>query len=91
MHCAVLAHNAVLHELQNSQPRHSPEAQELLLRNKSLVETIKTLIQMGASVEAKVSKMALSEALDPERMWGKKQVLFSYATFQRYCKGSRLI
>ncbi|NWX21710.1 IKBZ inhibitor, partial [Aegotheles bennettii] len=53
LHCAVLAHNAVLHELQNSRPPHSPEVQELLLRNKSLVETIKTLIQMGASVEAK--------------------------------------
>lgn len=69
MHCAVLAHNAVLHELQNSQPPHSPEVQELLLRNKSLVETIKALIQMGASVEAKVSKMSLSEVPDPEKMW----------------------
>ncbi|XP_025891652.1 NF-kappa-B inhibitor zeta [Nothoprocta perdicaria] len=56
LHCAVLAHNAVLHELQNCQPPHSPEVQELLLRNKSLVETIKTLIQMGASVEAKDRK-----------------------------------
>ncbi|KAM6094760.1 NF-kappa-B inhibitor zeta isoform 2-T2 [Chlamydotis macqueenii] len=56
LHCAVLAHNAVLHELQNSQPPHSPEVQALLLRNKSLVETIKTLIQMGASVEAKDRK-----------------------------------
>ncbi|XP_010215350.1 PREDICTED: NF-kappa-B inhibitor zeta isoform X2 [Tinamus guttatus] len=56
LHCAVLAHNAVLHELQNCQPPHSPEVQELLLKNKSLVETIKTLIQMGASVEAKDRK-----------------------------------
>ncbi|XP_025968181.2 NF-kappa-B inhibitor zeta isoform X4 [Dromaius novaehollandiae] len=56
LHSAVLAHNAVLHELQNSQPPHSPEVQELLLRNKSLVETIKTLIQMGATVEAKDRK-----------------------------------
>uniref|UniRef100_A0A8B9G1H0 NF-kappa-B inhibitor zeta n=1 Tax=Amazona collaria TaxID=241587 RepID=A0A8B9G1H0_9PSIT len=60
LHCAVLAHNAVLHELQNSQPPHSPEVQELLLRNKSLVETIKTLIQMGASVEAKDRKSGRS-------------------------------
>lgn len=65
LHCAVLAHNAVLHELQNCQPPHSPEVQELLLRNKSLVETIKILIQMGASVEAKVSKMPSSEVPDP--------------------------
>ncbi|OPJ66712.1 NF-kappa-B inhibitor zeta isoform X4 [Patagioenas fasciata] len=56
LHCAVLAHNTVLHELQNSQPPHSPEVQELLLRNKSLVETIRILIQMGASVEAKDRK-----------------------------------
>ncbi|XP_051483032.1 NF-kappa-B inhibitor zeta isoform X1 [Apus apus] len=60
LHCAVLAHNAVLHELQNSRPPHSPEVQELLLRNKSLVETIKTLIQMGASVEAKDRKSGRS-------------------------------
>ncbi|XP_061859869.1 NF-kappa-B inhibitor zeta isoform X4 [Colius striatus] len=60
LHCAVLAHNAVLHELQNSQPPHSPEVQELLLRNKSLVETIKILIQMGASVEAKDRKSGRS-------------------------------
>uniref|UniRef100_A0A8B9ZXQ7 NF-kappa-B inhibitor zeta n=1 Tax=Anas zonorhyncha TaxID=75864 RepID=A0A8B9ZXQ7_9AVES len=60
LHCAVLAHNAVLHELQNCQPPHSPEVQELLLRNKSLVETIKTLIQMGASVEAKDRKSGRS-------------------------------
>ncbi|XP_056353695.1 NF-kappa-B inhibitor zeta isoform X2 [Oenanthe melanoleuca] len=60
LHCAVLAHNAVLHELQNCQPPHSPEVQELLLRNKSLVETIKILIQMGASVEAKDRKSGRS-------------------------------
>ncbi|XP_068036974.1 NF-kappa-B inhibitor zeta isoform X2 [Anomalospiza imberbis] len=60
LHCAVLAHNAVLHELQNCQPPHSPEFQELLLRNKSLVETIKILIQMGASVEAKDRKSGRS-------------------------------
>lgn len=85
MHCAVLAHNAVLHELQNSQPPHSPEVQELLLRNKSLVETIKTLIQMGASVEAKVSKITLSEVPDAERMWKQNTSLspmphFSFIT-----------
>lgn len=83
MHCAVLAHNAVLHELQNSQPPHSPEVQELLLRNKSLVETIKTLIQMGASVEAKVSKMALS---DPERMWEQSMLLSPTAHFSSITK-----
>ncbi|KYO22539.1 NF-kappa-B inhibitor zeta isoform A [Alligator mississippiensis] len=60
LHCAVLAHNAVVHELQNRQPPHSPEVQELLLRNKSLVDTIKTLIQMGASVEAKDRKSGRS-------------------------------
>ncbi|XP_067402281.1 NF-kappa-B inhibitor zeta isoform X2 [Emydura macquarii macquarii] len=60
LHCAVLAHNAVVHELRNSQPPHTPEVQELLLKNKSLVDTIKFLIQMGASVEAKDRKSGRS-------------------------------
>ncbi|XP_058151899.1 NF-kappa-B inhibitor zeta isoform X2 [Dasypus novemcinctus] len=56
LHCAVVAHNAVVHELQRNQQPHSPEVQELLLKNKSLVDTIKGLIQMGATVEAKDRK-----------------------------------
>ncbi|GAB1300326.1 NF-kappa-B inhibitor zeta [Apodemus speciosus] len=56
LHCAVVSHNAVVHELQRNQQPHSPEMQDLLLRNKSLVDTIKCLIQMGASVEAKGSE-----------------------------------
>ncbi|XP_001363542.2 NF-kappa-B inhibitor zeta isoform X2 [Monodelphis domestica] len=56
LHCAVVAHNAVVHELQRNQQHHSPEVQELLLKNKSLVDTIKCLIQMGATVEAKDRK-----------------------------------
>lgn len=50
-----MAHNAVVHELQRNEQPHSPEVQELLLKNKSLVDTIKCLIQMGAAVEAKVN------------------------------------
>lgn len=60
LHCAVVAHNAVVHELQRNQQPHSPEVQELLLKNKSLVDTIKCLIQMGASVEAKDRKSGRS-------------------------------
>ncbi|XP_048202491.1 NF-kappa-B inhibitor zeta [Perognathus longimembris pacificus] len=56
LHCAVIAHNAVVHELQRNQQPRSPEVQELLLKNKSLVDTIKCLIQMGASAEAKDRK-----------------------------------
>ncbi|CAO2631748.1 NF-kappa-B inhibitor zeta [Lemmus lemmus] len=56
LHCAVVSHNAVVHELQRNQQPHSPEVQDLLLKNKSLVDTIKCLIQMGASVEAKDRK-----------------------------------
>ncbi|XP_008072652.1 NF-kappa-B inhibitor zeta isoform X1 [Carlito syrichta] len=56
LHCAVMAHNTVVHELQINQQPHSPEVQELLLKNKSLVDTIKCLIQMGAAVEAKDRK-----------------------------------
>lgn len=56
LHCAVVAHNAVVHELQRNQQPRSPEVQDLLLKNKSLVDTIKCLIQMGAAVEAKDRK-----------------------------------
>ncbi|KAM4887668.1 NF-kappa-B inhibitor zeta [Thomomys bottae] len=56
LHCAVIAHNAVVHELQRNQQPHSPEVQELLVKNKSLGDTIKCLIQMGASAEAKDRK-----------------------------------
>lgn len=56
LHCAVVAHNGVVHELQRNEQPHSPEVQELLLKNKSLVDTIKCLIQMGAAVEAKDRK-----------------------------------
>lgn len=51
----MVAHNAVVHELQRNQQPHLPEVQDLLLKNKSLVDTIKCLIQMGAAVEAKVN------------------------------------
>lgn len=61
LHCAVVAHNAVVHELQRNQQPHSPEVQELLLKNKSLVDTIKYLIQMGAAVEAKVNSQKTLE------------------------------
>nr|KAF6475409.1 NFKB inhibitor zeta [Rousettus aegyptiacus] len=56
LHCAVVAHNAVVHELQRNRQPNSPEVQELLLKNKSLVDTIKCLIRMGAAVDAKDRK-----------------------------------
>lgn len=62
-----MAHNAVVHELQRNQQPHSPEVQELLLKNKSLVDTIKCLIQMGAAVEAKVNSQK-----SVEMSWGRK-------------------
>ena len=65
LHCAVLAHNAVVHELQRNQQPHSPEVQELLLKNKSLVDTIKCLIQMGAAVEAKVNSQKREQTIVP--------------------------
>lgn len=61
LHCAVVAHNAVVHELQRNQQPHSPEVQDLLLKNKCLVDTIKCLIQMGAAVEAKVTSQSRLE------------------------------
>ncbi|XP_038657749.1 NF-kappa-B inhibitor zeta [Scyliorhinus canicula] len=53
LHCAVHAQNRVLHELQNKICRQPPsvEDQELAVKSKSLLETIKTLLHMGASIE----------------------------------------
>ncbi|OCT92350.1 NF-kappa-B inhibitor zeta isoform X2 [Xenopus laevis] len=56
LHCAVIAHNAVVQQLQKHLQDRSPETEELLLKNKAMVDTVKMLLQMGASVEAKDSK-----------------------------------
>ncbi|MEE6470035.1 hypothetical protein FKM82_008848 [Ascaphus truei] len=56
LHCAVIAHNAVVQQLQKNRPLRSPETEELLLKNKAMVETVKMLLQMGASVEARDRK-----------------------------------
>ncbi|XP_078513935.1 NF-kappa-B inhibitor zeta isoform X2 [Lissotriton helveticus] len=53
LHCAVMSHNAAIHELPRSLQPHSPEAQDLLLKSKRLIDTIRCLIQMGASVETR--------------------------------------
>ncbi|KAM4796471.1 NF-kappa-B inhibitor zeta [Rhinophrynus dorsalis] len=52
LHCAVIAHNAVVHQLQSKMQNRSPETEELLLKNKAMVDTVKTLLHMGASVGA---------------------------------------
>lgn len=75
LHCAVVAHNAVVHELQRNQQPHSPEVQELLLKNKSLVDTIKCLIQMGAAVEAKVNLIRVWR-WNREEKWLEQKTLF---------------
>ncbi|KAM8975177.1 NF-kappa-B inhibitor zeta isoform 2-T2 [Pelodytes ibericus] len=56
LHCAVIAHNAIVQQLQKNRQNHLPEGEELLLKNKAMVDTVKTLLQMGASVEAKDRK-----------------------------------
>ncbi|XP_078089054.1 NF-kappa-B inhibitor zeta isoform X2 [Mustelus asterias] len=58
LHCAVQTQNRVLHELQNKIQRQPPsaEVQELTMKSKSLLETIKTLLQMGASIETRDRK-----------------------------------
>ncbi|KAM4699609.1 NF-kappa-B inhibitor zeta [Discoglossus pictus] len=56
LHCAVMAHNIVLQQLQKNQQLRSPEREELMLRSKAMVETVRTLLQMGASVDAKDRK-----------------------------------
>ncbi|XP_061484133.1 NF-kappa-B inhibitor zeta isoform X2 [Rhineura floridana] len=60
MHCAVVAHNAVVHDIESQQSPHTPEVQELRLKGKRLADTIKFLIQMGASVEARDRKSGRS-------------------------------
>uniref|UniRef100_A0A6I8S886 Provisional ortholog of NFKB inhibitor zeta n=1 Tax=Xenopus tropicalis TaxID=8364 RepID=A0A6I8S886_XENTR len=56
LHCAVIAHNAVVQQLQKNMQDRTPETEELLLKNKAMVDTVKMLLQMGASVEAKDTK-----------------------------------
>ncbi|XP_067849188.1 NF-kappa-B inhibitor zeta isoform X2 [Heptranchias perlo] len=58
LHCAVLAQNSVLHELQNKihQQPLSVEVQELAVKNRSLLDTVKTFLQMGASIETRDRK-----------------------------------
>ncbi|KAJ6662664.1 hypothetical protein lerEdw1_011304 [Lerista edwardsae] len=60
LHCAVVIHNAVVHDLQSQQSPNTPEVQELRLKSKRLADTIKFLIQMGASVEARDRKSGRS-------------------------------
>ncbi|XP_072271217.1 NF-kappa-B inhibitor zeta [Pyxicephalus adspersus] len=56
LHCAVLAHNAIVQQLQMYQQNCVPATDELLMKNKAMVDTVKTLLQMGASVDAKDRK-----------------------------------
>ncbi|XP_053310966.1 NF-kappa-B inhibitor zeta [Spea bombifrons] len=53
LHCAVIAHNAVVQQIHSDSDKLSPGNHELFMKNKACVDTIKTLLQMGASVEAK--------------------------------------
>ncbi|XP_018102469.1 NF-kappa-B inhibitor zeta [Xenopus laevis] len=54
LHCAVTAHNTIVQQLQKPLQDRTPETEEL--KNKAMVDTVKMLLQMGASVEAKDSK-----------------------------------
>ncbi|CAH2223052.1 NF-kappa-B inhibitor zeta [Pelobates cultripes] len=56
LHCAVIAHNAVLQQLMNNAHIRSPATEELMQKNKAMVDTVKTLLMMGASVEAQDRK-----------------------------------
>ncbi|XP_053242209.1 NF-kappa-B inhibitor zeta isoform X1 [Podarcis raffonei] len=60
LHCAVVAHNAVVHDIESQQSPHTPEVQELRLKGKRLADTIKFLIEMQASVEARDRKSGRS-------------------------------
>ncbi|XP_044142680.1 NF-kappa-B inhibitor zeta-like [Bufo gargarizans] len=52
LHCAVIAHNAIVQRLQFG----APARDDLLMKNKAMVDTVKTLLQMGASVESRDRK-----------------------------------
>ncbi|KAG9492386.1 hypothetical protein GDO78_000733 [Eleutherodactylus coqui] len=52
LHCAVIAHNAVVQRLQFG----IPASDDLLMKNKAMVDTVKTLIHMGATVESRDRK-----------------------------------
>ncbi|MGH0156132.1 UNVERIFIED_CONTAM: hypothetical protein FKN15_031295 [Acipenser sinensis] len=53
LHRAVVSHNAGVQELQKTLQPRSPHIQGLLIKNKRLVNCIKTLLQMGATIHAK--------------------------------------
>ncbi|XP_056412253.1 NF-kappa-B inhibitor zeta isoform X2 [Hyla sarda] len=52
LHCAVIAHNAVVQRLHSG----TPATDDLLTKNKAMVDTIKTLLHMGASVDSRDRK-----------------------------------
>ncbi|XP_073520717.1 NF-kappa-B inhibitor zeta isoform X2 [Phyllobates terribilis] len=52
LHCAVIAHNAIVQRLQFS----TPATDDLLMKNKAMVDTVKTLLHMGASVHSRDRK-----------------------------------
>ncbi|KAG8587202.1 hypothetical protein GDO81_005600 [Engystomops pustulosus] len=52
LHSAVIAHNALVQRLQFG----TPATEDLLMKNKAMVDTVKTLLQMGASVESRDRK-----------------------------------
>uniref|UniRef100_A0A8C5LUH6 NFKB inhibitor zeta n=1 Tax=Leptobrachium leishanense TaxID=445787 RepID=A0A8C5LUH6_9ANUR len=54
LHCAVIAHNAVVQQLMNSPQNRASD--ELLQKSKAMLDTVKTLVMMGASVEAQDRK-----------------------------------
>ncbi|RXM27879.1 NF-kappa-B inhibitor zeta [Acipenser ruthenus] len=53
LHRAVVSHNAGVQELQKTLQPRSPHIQSVLIKNKRLVDCIKTLLQMGATIHAK--------------------------------------
>ncbi|XP_075051004.1 NF-kappa-B inhibitor zeta [Mixophyes fleayi] len=56
LHCAVIAHNAIVQQLQITRELGTPATDDLVMRNKAMVDTVKTMLQMGASVDARDRK-----------------------------------
>ncbi|XP_063809676.1 NF-kappa-B inhibitor zeta isoform X2 [Pseudophryne corroboree] len=56
LHCAVIAHNAIVQQLQRSREHCTSATDDLMMKNKSMVDTVKLLLQMGASVDARDRK-----------------------------------
>ncbi|XP_007893974.2 NF-kappa-B inhibitor zeta isoform X2 [Callorhinchus milii] len=56
LHLAILTHNSMVRDLHNKVQQQCHSVEEMLMKKKSLLDTIKTFVQMGASIETRERK-----------------------------------